>query len=150
MKKLLPLLICVMLLLCSCAKLSPTLNVSLLDGDTTKSTKQLVKAVDDEKYPVKVRITYEENSVKRVCESTDYTVIMSVYDALSKVEINKQTDDSMKDSKQTINFILKDDSECKFKFEGEKLFKVGNIHYTISDYEDLFDFIHTLEFTVKE
>ncbi len=150
MKKLLPLLICVMLLLCSCAKLSPTLNVSLLDGDTSKSTKQLVKAVDDEKYPVKVRITYEENSVKRVCESTDYAVIMSVYDALSKIDINKQTDDSMKDSKQTINFILKDDSECKFKFEGETLFKLGNVHYSISDYQDLFDYIHTLEFTVKE
>lgn len=139
MKRFLPIIVALMLLLCSCAKLSPNLNVKLLEGDTSKSAKHLVSAVDNEKYPVKVKVTLEENGVKSEAESTDSSVIMSLFDKLNNITINKQTDDSVKDSKQKITFILKDDTECSFKFEGEKLFMLKNIHYEISDYQEFFD-----------
>ena len=120
------------------------LPLSLFEFDTRKTTKKLVDAFEsgnEDEYPVSVYVIYDMGGSLPGADSGSKEYIRSIYDALSEIQVLKQSDMSITDNYHCAAFTFPDGTSAAFNFEGENLLSINSTNYEVSGTSKLFTLI---------
>ena len=125
-------------------KVSGDFPLSLFEFDTRKTTKKLIDAFesgDEDELPVSVYVIYDMGGSLPGADSGSKEYIRSIYDALSEIQVMKQSDMSITDNYHCAAFTFPDGTSAAFNFEGENLLSIGTANYEVSGTSRLFTLI---------
>ena len=125
-------------------------NKSILKFNDDEGSKELVKAFEEGKAPKEVRAMYDQMGSNPEIVITDEETIKKLYDYLSLIEIEGETNESITDCYHYISFAVSDSLSVSYSFEGTEIWRYNNKGYKIKNSGKMFSLIESLTDEYKE
>ena len=117
---------------------------SILLYNDDEGSAELIEYFAEGNVPEEANILYDQMGSNPDITITDADTIKELFDRLSKVEVVRETNESITDCYHHVQFKLGDDDYIYYSFEGSEIWCSGTKRCSINDNADLFGYMRDL------
>ncbi|MGN0963412.1 MAG: hypothetical protein ACI4PP_07515, partial [Clostridia bacterium] len=117
---------------------------SILLYNDDEGSAELIEFFAEGNVPEEANILYDQMGSNPDITITDADTIKELFDRLSKVEVVRETNESITDCYHHVQFKLGDDDYIYYSFEGSEIWCSGTKRCSINDNADLFGYMRDL------
>ena len=117
---------------------------SILFYNDDEGSAELIRYFAEGNVPEEANILYDQMGSNPDITITDADTIKELFDRLSKVEVVRETNESITDCYHHVQFKLADDDYIYYSFEGSEIWCCGTKRCSINDNANLFGYMKDL------
>ena len=117
---------------------------SILYFNDDEGSAELIQYFKDGNVPEEANALYDQMGSNPEITITDAETIKELYQYLSMINVDGETNESLTDCYHYVQFKLTDDHYIYYSFEGTNIWRYGGKNYRISNSEKLFNLIKDL------
>ena len=119
---------------------------SILFYNDDEGSAELIEYFEEGNVPEEANILYDQMGSNPDITITDPDTIKELFDRLSKVEVVRETNESITDCYHHVQFKLADDDYIYYSFEGSEIWCCGTKRCSINDNANLFGYMEDLTY----
>ena len=119
---------------------------SILFYNDDEGSAELIQYFAEGNVPEEANILYDQMGSNPDITITDADTIKELFDRLSKVEVVRETNESITDCYHHVQFKLADDHYIYYSFEGSEIWCCGTKRCSINDNANLFGYMEDLTY----